>query len=330
MEQIQKSFWKRPEGKVGALVLPLLLGGVGLTIWVVILPFVLSVIANTLIVIPMIALLVALFFMAINPNVHAAVEFLFKRGMYNMTNAIYKIDPIGVLRVAVANMRQRVLDMGELKQQLQKHIRLLVQTMRNNEMESQRSTQRAGSDGTNKYDKFVEERQAARLQNSNLDYKAALTQLQGIDRCLDTYIKVTTALATDSDNEANVRERDRNNLLRSHKILRQAARTLQGHEEAMLMFNQGVQIIVDERLTLLSEVDSFAQLITDTVGGIDIQAGIVGTDSAAVNSWERNASVLEKKVDLLLLGPGNPKELSAVAGDSKPKALASSTWFEDK
>lgn len=334
--QIQKSFWRRPEGKTGMLMLPILVGALGLGLWVYALPFIVWALANTILALGMIAVLVFLFFVAINPNVHAAVEFLFKRSMYHLTDAIYKIDPIGVLRVAVLNMEQRVRDMTELKEQLQKHIRLLVATMRNNEAESNRSAARAGNESTNKYDKFVESRQADRLKNSNVDYQSALNQLKGIDSCLDTYIKVTTALAKDSTNEANTRERDRNNLLRSHRILKQAAKTLKGHEEAMNMFNHGVQIIVDERLTLLSEVDSFAQLITDTVGSIDINAGIIGTDSDSVNGWERSAAVLERKVDLLLLGPGTPDVLTNVtkasnkSGVTVPATKSYSDLFDNK
>ena len=316
---VQKSFWKKPEGKVGAIMLPLMLGGMGLAAWVYLLPFILSLLANTLAAVVMAAVLVFLFFTAINPNVHAAVEFLFKRGMYKMTDAIYRIDPIGVLRVAIINMNNKVREMAELKEQLSGHIKLLRRTIFNNATESKKAA--TAAEGANKYDRFVESRQAERLANSNVDYKAALSQLEGIDKCLDTYIKVTMALAKDSKNEADIRERDRNNLLKSHRILKAAAKTLKGHEAAMDQFNHGVQIIVEERLQIVSEVDNFAQLITDTVGKIDINAGIIGTDSDSVHEWERNADVLEKKVDLLLLGPGQPNPLRG-ALDATPRPVA--------
>lgn len=322
MDQIQKSFWKRPEGKVGAAVLPLMLIGGGLAVWVYLLPFLVSLLANTFLALGMIAVLIFLFFVAINPNVHAAVEFLFKRGMYKMTDALYKIDPVGVLRVATANMFNRVRDMKELKQQLAGHIQLLARTIQSNLAASQKSASIAEQESTNKYDKFVEKRQADRLANSNVDYRASLAQLQGIDQCLDTYIKVTTALAKDSTNEADNLEKDRNNLLKSHRILKSAAKTLKGHEEAMQMFNQGAQIIATERVQLLSEVDNFAQLITDTVGAIDINAGIIGTNDASVNEWSNNAAVLERKVDLLLLGSGSPNVLATVVSNTPSKAAA--------
>ena len=329
---IQRSFWKRPEGKVGAVVLPLALVILGGATWIWLLPFMVSILANTLLTLGMGALLVFLIMAAFDKNVQAAAQFLFKRGMYQLTDSLYRIDPVGVLRVAITNMKQRIEDMTELKQQLKQHIQFLGRLIQSNAIASQRSAATAQREGTNKYDKFVEGRQADRLAGSNMDYKAALEQLQGVDKCLTTYIDVTTALAKDSTNEADNLEEKRNNLLKSHRILKAAAKTLKGHEEAMNMFNHGAQIIANERVQLLSEVDNFAQLITDTVGSIDIQAGIIGTDDAKVNEWTNSAAVLERKVDILLLGPGSSaKPLELPASNSREPVKVTgrkSTYFD--
>lgn len=315
----KKTYWNKPEGKVGAGLLTAGAVGAGLAgifLWSQIVTWVIALLANTLIAIGLGLALILTFFLVTDPNIRAAVEFLFKRGTYNLTNAIYTIDPIGVLRVAVINMRKKVAEMTTLKEQLAQHIALMARTIRQNAAESMKASQAA--ENSDKYARFVEKRQAERLANSNIDYKAALQQLQGIDACLDIYIKVTTALAQDSENEADNQEKDRNNLLKSHRILKQAAKTLKDHEAAMDMFNQGLEILVNERTNLLAEVDSFAQLITDAVGKIDVSAGIVGPDGNTVNEWEANAHILEKKVDLLLLGPGKPNPL-LTAIDATPK-----------
>jgi len=319
---VKKSYWEKPEGKLGAGLLTVGTVGAGiagLLFWSQIVTWVIALLANTLIAAGLGIAVITLFFLATNPNIQAAIEFLFKRGTYNLTNAIYTIDPIGVLRVAVMNMRKKVKEMTALKQDLAQHVKLLARTIRQNEAESQKAAQ--SLERLDKYDRFVEKRQAERLANSNVDYRAALKQLQGIDACLDIYIKVTTALAQDSENEANNQEKDRNNLLKSHRILKAAAKTLKDHEAAMDMFNQGLEILVAERTNLLAEVDNFAQIITDAVGKIDVDAGIVGPDGNTVNEWEQNAHVLEKKVDLLLLGPGQPNPLNT-AIDATPKNLA--------
>lgn len=311
----KKTYWQKPEGKTG-LALLIGVGIAGLLLWSQIVTWVVALLANTLLAMGLLAVITLLVVLAMDPNMRAAVEFLFKRGTYNLTNAIYKIDPIGVLRVAVINMWKKVKEMMGLKDQLSQQIKLTIRTMRQNEADSQKAAQAAES--SDKYNRFVEQRQAERLAASNVDYQDVLKQLQGIDACLDIYIKVTTALARDSENEANNQEKDRTMLLKSHRILKQAAKTLKDHEEAMDLFNQGLEILVTERTNLLAEVDNFAQLITDAVGKIDVNAGIVGPDGKTVNEWEQNAHILEKRVDLLLLGPGQPNPLTN-AIDATPR-----------
>lgn len=315
----KKSYWQKPEGKVGAGLLaaaPFLAGIAGLFFWAQIVTWVVALLANTLLALGMIAVLIVLFFLATDPNIQAAVEYLFKRGTYTLTNAIYLIDPIGVLRVAAGKMWKSIKEMTGVKEQLSEHMKLLVRTIRQNMADASKATQAA--EKLDKYGRYVESRQAERLTNSNVDYQEALRQLQGVDTCLDLCIKIKTALAQDAENEADNQEKVRNHLLKSHRILKAAAKTLKDHQEAVDMFNQGLEILVNERTTLMAEVDSFSQLITDAVGKIDVSAGIVGPNGEQVTEWEQNAHVLEKKVDLLLLGPGKPNPL-ATAIDATPR-----------
>jgi hypothetical protein len=296
---IQKSFWQKPEGKVGTLALPLVLGAGGLVAWAYVVPFVVSMLANTAL-----AMLLGLGIVSVSMFLwgnRAALWYLYKRASYVGTNLIYTIDPIGVLRVSAANTLERAKGMAEIRKQLREQISITNTTIAANERERKANATAAQSSA--KWESFVKGRQAGRLQDSNVTLKEFLSKIQGMDKVLELYINITNALGKDMELEANEQEKNRKILLRGHKLLGAAAKQLRGQEEALEQFNRGVEYLVNERREKLGEIENFADVITEAVKNMDMEKGIFDAD--AMNQFE----VWEKKADTLLLSAGKENEL---------------------
>lgn len=312
--QIQKTYWQRTEGKVGKTVLTALTVGGGLVAWFYVVPLVITLLANTLIAGALAVALVTSLFILTNKDFQSLVSFLFKRGIYKATDAVYRIDPIGVLRVSIANLAERVLRMGDIREQLGLQIQVNRKTIQANEIERRKNAEGA-QNTSDKYEFYLKSRQAGRMEESNLSRKDMLTKMEHMYKVLELYSNVTNTLVKDLTAEANIRERDRKDMLKSLSVFKAAAKELKGHEQAIEMFNRGVAILVEEQQSVFSEIENFEAMITEAVTKIDMESGIF--DKNAIDQFD----VWEKKADSLLLGPGRMNVLSQ-ALDASPKAYA--------
>lgn len=326
---VNKSFWEKPEGKTGGLVLIALAATLLLVGWYFILPFLITLLANTLLAGVLAAVLITILFVVTNKHFQMVVSHIFKRSMFKLTDAIIVIDPIGVLRVRVANMWERVSKMTEVKQNLSKQIRLMKSSIASNEAERRRSA--AGAENAkSKYDYYLQTRQRDRLERSNMTTQQWLGKLETMDKLIGKYIELTTVFAKDTDAEADVQERDRKQLLANYTVYKAAQKAMAGQEDELDMFNRALEFLVQEREQKFAEVDTFVDLIDGVVSGMDMETGVIDTDAMSqFEEWER-------KADSLLLGPGEQNRF-AQALDATPREMITSsgrksyaTFFEDK
>ena len=100
-----KSFWKRPEGPFGivALAAVIVAGGVGLY---VILPFLITLLTNTIYAAALAGVVIAILWLAFNPTFRAAVSNLFKNIVRFFASWVVETDPIGILRNNLDDMKK--------------------------------------------------------------------------------------------------------------------------------------------------------------------------------------------------------------------------------
>jgi hypothetical protein len=110
-QSVAKSFWDKREGKLGKAVLvggALLILAVLIFFWGMIVPFLESMIYNTIDLVIGIAILCFLLFLATNKRVHMLVSMMFQMTMRWMVSAIVQTDPIAVIRINITKMREQL------------------------------------------------------------------------------------------------------------------------------------------------------------------------------------------------------------------------------
>jgi hypothetical protein len=110
-QSVAKSFWDKREGKLGKAVLVggvLLILAVLIFFWGMIVPFLESMIYNTIDLVIGIAILCFLLFLATNKRVHMLVSMMFQMTMRWMVSAIVQTDPIAVIRINITKMREQL------------------------------------------------------------------------------------------------------------------------------------------------------------------------------------------------------------------------------
>jgi hypothetical protein len=109
-----KTFWQRPEGKVGlgVTLLAALLAAWGLYLA---LPALLAFVSNVLELAALCSLLGILFYLVADGRVRAFVGYLYKSFFRLLTGFFIEIDPIGILRSHIDELGQKLGDMrGQL------------------------------------------------------------------------------------------------------------------------------------------------------------------------------------------------------------------------
>src|SRR5260370_3722307 len=97
-----KSFWSRPEGKTGMIAVAILAGALVYG-WGMIVPFIVSMLADTLHMVFLALILAAVLFVLFSSRTHL----LFRLLMRAITGMIINIDPIGILKDHLSQMRKR-------------------------------------------------------------------------------------------------------------------------------------------------------------------------------------------------------------------------------
>ena len=105
-----RSFWQRPEGKTGALVLALILAAVifgAINLWPIIVGAFSSGIGLAVILISLGLVL----YMALDPKMRNLIWYFYKKSMRWITGIFVKIDPISILKTYISDLKDNVKKM---------------------------------------------------------------------------------------------------------------------------------------------------------------------------------------------------------------------------
>src|SRR5258708_8618610 len=119
-----KSFWQRPEGNVGKVVV-VLAGVAGAYGFVQLLPWLIAAAANTLTLALLIAGLVLFLYIVTNHRVLTLGKLIFQSVMRYLTGLFIELDPIGILKNYIAEMKKNLAVMDEQLGNLNGSIRTL-------------------------------------------------------------------------------------------------------------------------------------------------------------------------------------------------------------
>ena len=129
MEEKKKTFWQRPEGKTCAVVLGAAILGGGYLLYTA-LPTLIALTSNVLALAVMLMVLGAIIYMALDPKMRTLVGYMYKSVMRWVTGIFVQIDPIGILKSYIDdlkdNLRKMNRQIGQLRGQMQKLKELII------------------------------------------------------------------------------------------------------------------------------------------------------------------------------------------------------------
>jgi len=333
-----KSFWSRPEGKTGMIFLGL--GAAALLYgWAKIVPFIVSMLADTLHMALLAAGLAAVLFVLFSSRTHL----LFRLLMRAITGMIINIDPIGILKDHLSQMRKRREVMAQQISNVSGQIQYLKSTIDKNAAmanENMRLAAHAKKIATSTADQNEQLRmalqmkakanQAGRLQKSNLSYQQLLNKLQNIYELLSKWAVHIDFYIEDTDNEVKQAEIEYKTINSAYRAYRTALSVIRGSGDEKELYNQTIEKLAEEAGRKLGEMEDFQRLAQNFMDTIDLENGAVETEALEKLDAYEQKLLTAGTPDTAFLLPGATAAPAPVpakkGGDAPPPAKSASDY----
>jgi len=292
-----KSFWSRPEGTTGALFLLGLIGGAG---WLLFKysGAILAMLGNTVGIVAMLLVLGAIIYMVLDPKMRALVSYMYKSVMRWVTGIFVTIDPIGILKNYIDDLKDNLKKMskqiGGLKGQMRK-LKTIVEN-NNGEIKQNLALARAAKAKGDQKTLMLSTRKAARLKESNGKYSALHSKMSVLYKVLTKMYSNSEILLEDTVDQVKVKEQERKAIRASHSAMSSAMSIIKGDSDKRAMFDQAMEVIADDVSNKVGEMERFMEMSSDFMNSVDLQNGVF--EEQGLKMLEE----YEKKSTLLLLG----------------------------
>jgi hypothetical protein len=303
-----KSFWDKPEGKVGMVAIAggIVLGGIALF---KALPFIIVLLQNAITATLLGLALFAIGYVIFNGKFQAAVWYLFQYVMRKFTSLIIELDPINILKSYLEHLKKQLFEMQKSIGKLNGQIRTLDQMIAKNE--SDRADSLAIAKKAKEAEKtkalILNSRRAGRLQKSNMTLQALRDKLAKLLVVLEKMNEAAEFMYADTEDEVKVKEQEYAAIQSASSAFRSALSVIKGDPDKKAMFDQTMEMMTNDFAMKIGEIEEFMKMSSGVIEGIDLQNMCYEED--ALNELEGWAT----KADSLILPAGTTQQLALPA-----------------
>lgn len=310
-EMKQKSFWQKPEGVTGLLFLVAILGGVGFL--AASLPWA-TILANTLYLAGVIAVLGILIYMVLDPKMRNLIFYMYKSVMRAVTGMFVQIDPIGILKTYVEELQNNLRKMNKQISQLRAQMHKLKELIVKNEREITSNLKLAGkAKETNKRNVMIlKSRRAGRLKDSNMRLEELYKKMEVLYRVLTKMYENSQILAEDIKDQVAVKEQERKAIHASHGAMKSAMSVINGDPDQRAMFDMAMENITEDVANKVGEMERFMEMSANFMDSVDLQNGVFEEEGMQMlEQWEKESTslLLGEEKDQLLLKANSDNEV---------------------
>ena len=290
----KKSFWKRPEGKTGALFLAALLGGGAFLLYKLI-PLLIPMLGNIMVLAGTLLVVGVLLYMILDPKMRTLIGYMYKSVMRWVTSIFVTIDPIGILKNYVDDLQDNLSKMskqiGNIRGQMRK-LKTQIETNQKDIENNMLLASKAKEKGMEK-EMVLSSRKAARLKETNAKYAALLKKLEILHRVLKKMYKNSEILLEDTKDQVKLKEQERKAIRASHSAMKSAMSVISGDKDKRAMFDQAVEAIADDVANKVGEMERFMEMSSDFMNKVDLENGIFEEKGMAMlEEWEQKSTMM--------------------------------------
>ncbi|MCB9309989.1 MAG: hypothetical protein H6567_08030 [Lewinellaceae bacterium] len=333
-ETKSKSFWSKPEGITGMLVLALLLltgGYIAVTGYIALLGLLSTTIGS------LVSLLVVgtIIFVALDKKSRTLISYMYKSAMRWLTGLFIQIDPIAILKNYVSDMQSNLTKMGRQIAQLRGQMHKLQEIIINNRKEIDTNLNMASkaSESNKKAQVLLKTRKAGRLQDSNLRLEDLYKKMEVLYRVLSKMYENSEILIEDVQDQVMVKEQERKAILASNSAMKSAMSVIKGDPDKKAMFDAALETIADDVSQKVGEMERFMEVSQNFMQSIDLQQGIFEEEGLKMlEKWENESVSLllgGEKTNLILKANDDSDVLDLNAPIKHPEKVGRTNQYDN-
>ncbi|MDQ3141585.1 MAG: hypothetical protein M3Q56_04985 [Bacteroidota bacterium] len=306
----RKNFWRRPEGITGAMILGGGILGIGYGLYKF-LPALLALTSNMLFLSGMLLVLGAIIYMVLDPKARNLTWYMYKSAMRWITSLFIKIDPIGILKSYVEDLRDNLGKMNKQITKLRSQMHLLKEQIFNNakSIETSLGHARQARDTNQENVMVLKSRQAGRLKESNVKLEDLYGKMLILYKVLNRMYESSEVMAEDISDQVQLKEQERQAIHASHSAMRSAMSVISGDKDKRALFDEALELMADDVSGKVGEMEQFMELSENFMSSVDLQNGVFEEEGLKMlEKWEREgiSKILGSEKQLLV---GNDKVL---------------------
>ncbi len=308
-----KSFWQRPEGTTGALFMGAMLLGGGYLLYKI-LPTLVVMAENTLYLAGMLAALAALIYVVLDPKMRNLIWYMYKSVMRWVTGVFVQIDPIGILKSYIEDLKDNLSKMnaqiGNLKGQMYKLSEMIRQNQRDiqNNLGLANKAKETGKDSI----MVLKARKAGRLQESNMRLEDLYKRMEVLYRVLSKMYENSEIMLEDLSDQVVVKEQEYKAIKASHSAIRSAQAILSGNSDKKYMYDMALEAMAEDVGQKVGEMERFMDMSKNFMDSIDLQNGVFEEEGLAMlEKWEKEgvSTLLGVEKNKIIAKANSPTEV---------------------
>jgi phage shock protein A len=284
-----KNFWERPEGVTGGLFMAAILLGGGFLLYKA-LPTLITLASNTLYLAGILAALAAVIYMVLDPKMRNLVWYVYKSIMRWITGIFVQIDPIGILKSYIEDLKDNLGKMNGQISNLKGQMYKLAEMIKQNQRNIQNNLNLAGkAKETGKEAMMVlQARKAGRLQDSNMKLEDLYKRMEVLYRVLTKMYENSEIMLEDLSDQVVVKEQEYKAIKASHSAMRSAMNILSGNSDKKYMYDMALEAMAEDVGQKVGEMERFMDMSKNFMDGIDLQNGVFEEEGMAMlDKWEK-------------------------------------------
>lgn len=329
-----KSFWKKPEGVTGALVLAgIVIGGGYLvaTFTAALLAF----LASTTGMVVGLLTLGLIIFMAIDPKTRTLVSYMYKSFMRWITGLFIQINPIAILKGYVDDLKDNLRKMNRQINKLRKQMHVLKEMIKNNqkEIKSNMAMASKAKESNKNAQMILKSRKAGRLKDSNMKLEDLYRKMEVLYRVLSKMYENSSILVEDVQDQVMVKETERKALMAGHSAMKSAMNVIKGDNDKKAMFDAALEAIADDVSNKVGEMEQFMDMSESFMQSVDLQNGVFEEEGLKMlEKWEAQSTslLLGTAKEELILQANNEEDILDLSHPMKePEVLGRDNQYDD-
>ncbi|MBK8244674.1 MAG: hypothetical protein IPK88_14695 [Saprospiraceae bacterium] len=331
----QKSFWSRPEGVTGGLILSGIIAGGGFLLYKF-LPVLIGMLSNTLYLAGMLIILGALIYIALDPKARTLIWYMYKSAMRWITSLFVKIDPIGILKSYVEDLKDNLGKMNKQITKLRSQMHLLKEQIYNNSKQINTSLDQAKQAQQVQQESVMvlKSRQAGRLKESNFKLEDLYRKMEILYKVLNRMYENSEIMAEDISDQVKIKGQERAAIHASHSAMRSAMSVISGDKDQRALFDEALEAMADDVSLKVGEMEQFMELSENFMSSVDLQNGVFEEEGIKMlEQWEKQGvSKLLGSDKALLIKDDKPLDLQEVVPErqSVDRQNPYDDFFNDK